>query len=217
MNYVATFVFCTLTIVSGCAHNRQCAENEPHATTLFFREDWKQIPAEIPINQNHVQNHDLVVSRHGPGADLIKKSHHDNIPNDPWYVWSGLCESKWALSLHKKDAFVNLNQGQIRWRTKQSGGHILHIILQLHDGTWLVSQPVAEETADWQIFTTNLKPLKWHHLNMDTVQMGNSIAQPDLSRVQSIGWTDLVKGGASAACSRVDWIEVYGIEISKSN
>jgi len=28
--------------------------------------------------------------------------------------------------------------------------------------------------------------------------------------VDEIGFTDLMSGGKSAACSRVDWIEVYG-------
>jgi hypothetical protein len=32
----------------------------------------------------------------------------------------------------------------------------------------------------------------------------------DLSRVDEIGFTDLMPGGGSDACSRLDWIEVYG-------
>ena len=33
---------------------------------------------------------------------------------------------------------------------------------------------------------------------------------PDLSRVDEIGFTDLMHGGGSPACSRLDWIEVWG-------
>jgi hypothetical protein len=28
--------------------------------------------------------------------------------------------------------------------------------------------------------------------------------------VEEVGFTDLMPGGISAACSRLDWIEVYG-------
>ena len=39
---------------------------------------------------------------------------------------------------------------------------------------------------------------------------GAKVTTPDLSRVEEIGFTDLMAGGGSAACSRLDWIEVYG-------
>ena len=36
------------------------------------------------------------------------------------------------------------------------------------------------------------------------------VEAPDLSRVRAVGFTDLMVGGKSTACSRLDWIEVYG-------
>jgi hypothetical protein len=33
--------------------------------------------------------------------------------------------------------------------------------------------------------------------------------------VDEIGFTDLMTGGASDACSRLDWIEVYGKSIDR--
>ena len=38
---------------------------------------------------------------------------------------------------------------------------------------------------------------------------------PDLSKVEEIGWTDLMRGGESDACSRLDWIEVDGIPVER--
>lgn len=46
---------------------------------LFFREDWKETPAEIPVNQNHVQNENLTVQLYGPGKDVIKKATMRNL------------------------------------------------------------------------------------------------------------------------------------------
>lgn len=190
-----------------------------HPGNLYFREDWKEIPAAIPVTQDHVKHADLVLSRHGPDADAIKKSHHDEIPNDPWYIWSGWCrKGRWAISLRKKNARVDLSTGgRIRWRTKQSGVHVLKVILQLDDGTWLVSDRGFAETPEWCVSMLDLDDLErmrrgvqWHELDIETIEAGQRVADPDLSRVRSVGWTDLKAGAGTNGCTRVDWIEVYG-------
>jgi hypothetical protein len=38
---------------------------------------------------------------------------------------------------------------------------------------------------------------------------------PDLSNVEEIGFTDLMAGGQSKACSRLDWIEVHGRPVAR--
>lgn len=183
----------------------------PVDVSLFFREDWKEIPAETPVTQDHVTNPELVLQRHGPDADSIKKSNHDHIPNDPWYIWSGSCEKgKWALSLRKRDELVDLRDGWIRWRTKQSGPHVLKVVLELEDGTWLVSGQGFGETPDWHVFEVALATLTWQKLDIETIEAGERVKVPNLSRVRSIGWTDLMVGKGSNGCTRVDWIEVYG-------
>ena len=69
---------------------------------LFFREDWKEIPAEIPLNQKHVANADLSVQLYGAGQDSIKKSNHEKPVDDPFYIWSGLCLENWMVTLKHK-------------------------------------------------------------------------------------------------------------------
>jgi len=178
----------------------------------FFREDWRQTPAALPVTQDHVANPMVVLSTHGPNRDAIKKSHHDEIPNDPWYIWSGSCEKgRWAISLRKKNALVDLStDGRIQWRVKQSGGHVLKLILELDDGSWLVSDKGFGETPDWWEFNTSLTVLRWHRLDIRTVEAGPIVKNPNLGRVRSIGWTDLMVGRGSNGCTRVDWLEVYG-------
>ena len=153
----------------------------------------------------------MLLTRHGPDGDSIKKSHHDNTPNDPWYIWSGSCrKGRWALSLTKKDSLVDLTNGRIRWRTKQSGLHILKIVLGLENGEWLVSEKGFGETPDWQEFSIELNILQWLRLDIRKIQAGERVKNPDLTRVRSIGWTDLTAGEGSSGCTRVDWIEVSG-------
>lgn len=191
------------------------SHSDANELELFFREDWKETPAETPVTQDHVSNPDLILTRHGPARDWIRKSHHDDVPNDPWYVWSGSCkEGRWAISLRKENRLVDLSEnGRIRWRTCQSGPHVLKVILELEDGTWLVSNKGFGETPDWHEFCLDLGSLKWYELDIRMIKPGTLVNSPNLRRVRSIGWTDLMVGEGSGGCTRVDWIEVYGKSI----
>lgn len=178
---------------------------------LFFREDWKEIPAATPVTQKHVANPDLILGLYGPGCDSIKKSHHDTPVDDPYYIWSGLCLGNWAVTLKHSKSFVDLTgYAKIMWRSKQAGVRCLHIVLKLADGTWLVSSQGDCISKDWRITEFNLMDLSWYTLNIKTVIEIKPVKDPDLSKVDEIGFTDLMIGGASDACSRLDWIEVYG-------
>jgi hypothetical protein len=178
---------------------------------LLFREDWKESPAALPITQTHIVNTNLILTLYGPGKTAIKKSHHDQPADDPYYIWSGECAGNWALSLRPKASWVDLTgQAKIRWRTMQSGFRQLRIVLKLANRTWLVSDQAEGASSDWQVREFTLADIRWRRLNIETVIEGNWVDRPDLSKVEEVGFTDLMAGGGSAACSRLDWIEVYG-------
>jgi len=183
---------------------------------LLFREDWKVSPAEIPVNQKHIVNDDLVLHLYGPGQDSLKKSHHDKPLDDPYYVWSGLCLENWAIAFEHKDYYANLTGlSKIQWRAKQFGFRQLHIIIQLINGDWLVSEQADGASTDWRIKAFNIKDLTWRQLDIEQVVEGKIVENPDLSKVAQIGFTDLMRGGKSASCSRLDWFEVYAFRVKK--
>lgn len=178
---------------------------------LAFREDWKETPAEKPATQAHVANPDLVMTIYGPGKAGIKKSHHDKPADDPYYIWSGEAQGNWAVTLRHRAALVDLRgQAKIKWRAKQAGFRQLRIVLGLADGTWVVSDAADDQSTDWREREFNVADIAWRQLNMETVVEGPWVAHPDLGRVREIGFTDLMTGGASVACSRLDWIAVHG-------
>lgn len=183
---------------------------------LFFREDWKEIPAATPVKQKHLANPDLILGLYGPGCDSIKKSHHDTPVDDPYYIWSGLCLGNWAVTLKHSKSFVDLSGfAKVMWRSKQAGTRCLHLVLKLADGTWLVSSQGDCISKDWRITEFNLMDLSWYTLNIKSVVEMKPVKDPDLSKVDEIGFTDLMTGGASDACSRLDWIEVYGKSVPR--
>jgi hypothetical protein len=193
------------------------AAEPPPRPGLFFREDFRETPAATPVTQEHIANTDLILSRHGPGEAMLKKSHHDRPADDPFYVWSGDTKANWAVSLRHRGAFVDLTgQAKIRWRAKQSGFRQLRLIVKMADGRWLVSDQADGESADWRITEFNVADLRWRLLDIKTVTEGRWEPKPDLSRVDEIGFTDLMPGGGTPASSRLDWIEVDGGAVPRS-
>ncbi len=186
--------------------------------SLFFHEDWKEIPAEIPLNQRHVENPDLTVQLYGMGRDSLKKSNHEKPVDDPYYIWSGLCLDNWMVSLKHRTKNVDLTGfAKIKMRTKQVGLRELRITLKLADGSWLVSDQFAGPSKDWKVSEFNVQDIIWHTLDPERITETGVAKNPDISNVEEIGFTDLMAGGQSNACSRLDWIEVHGKSMGRNH
>lgn len=76
----------------------------------------------------------------------------------------------------------------------------------------MVSDESDGPSTDWRVREFNVSDIQWRKLNIENVIEAEWVDRPDLSRVDEIGFTDLMRGGGSPASSRVDWIEVYGVE-----
>jgi len=183
---------------------------------LFFREDFMETPPETPVTQAHIANPNLVLALYGPGKDGVRKSHHDKPADDPYYIWTGTCAGPSIVTLHQRNSLADLTgQAKLRWRSKQSGFHLLRIVLRLADGKWLVSNEHDDASGDWRVREFNFSDIRWRRLEIRTVTEGEWEAVPDLNKVDEIGFTDLMGGGGSAASARVDWIEVYGRSVNR--
>ena len=193
---------------------------------LVFREDWRTIGAARPITQEHVAHPDLVLALHGPGAGQVKKSHHEQIAGDPYYVWSGKCDGPWALSLRHRGVLIDLSRGGlVRWRARQSGSRRLRLLLRPEDGPWIVSDRFDGASANWREFEIEVAAAAWWPLDIETITAARPAARPaaarefgiGLERVDAIGVTDLMPGDGSGNCSRLDWIEVWGRSVERAS
>jgi len=185
---------------------------------LVWREDWKELPAATPVTQEHVANPDLVLALHGPGRDGIKKSHHDTPKDDPYYIWSGTCSGPWAVTLRHRSSSVDLTGlARVRWRARQDGFRQLRLVLGLPGGAWLVSDAADGHSRDWRVVELNVSDLRWRRLDIEKVVEGAWVEKPDLSRIEAIGFTDLMGGGGTPASSRLDWLEVWGKPVPRAS
>ena len=80
--------------------------------------------------------------------------------------------------------------------------------------SWLVGDHATGFSTDWVESQIQLADVRWRNLNIEDVVEGRGdkwVENPNLSRVEEIGFTELMRGGGhGSAGSRIDWIEVYG-------
>jgi hypothetical protein len=127
-----------------------------------------------------------------------------------------------AITLRNRNNDVDLSGvATIKWRTRVSGFHCLHPILKLASGQWLIGDKCAQgPQTSWEDQEIQLVDVRWRNLNIDEVveaRDGYWVDYPDLSRVEEIGFTDLMRGAGhgSGGGSRIDWIEVYGTPVPR--
>ena len=195
----------------------------PARPPLFFREEWKQIPGggEHPVTANAPANPSLEMKLYGASAKEIQLTGAANDENNPIHLWNGLVEGPTAVTLRDKSNYADLTgMARIRWLIKVSGFHQVHPIVKLANGTWLVGDHADGSIADWHAHDFSLAEVRWLRLDIEkVVAKGNPVEKPDLSRVDEIGFTDLMPGSGHGpgGWSDVAWIEVYGKPVKRDS
>lgn len=203
---------------------------EDHRPPLFFRESWKDPletdgKVELGVRQSHLESPNLELRLYGPPNNIdIRIVRHTAPKDDPTYIFTGYTPANWALTLRDKNNYVDLSGpvAKIRWRTKMAGFHLLRPVLRLADGTFLVGDHVEAYSADWNVTEFPLIDVRWRGLDIDRgvveTMDGQWKKDPDLSRVDEVGFTDLMRGsgGGPGGGTRVDWIEVYGNPVPRA-
>lgn len=184
--------------------------------SLFFKEDWKQTDkgGEHPVEPTvATSNPNLELKTYGDTKNLLMTGASDD-PTNPIHLWTGTCEKTCAATLRDKTNFVDLTGlARIRWVTKTSGFQKVHPLIKLADGTWLVGDHGDGSNTDWLENEFAIADVHWMRLNIDKVATtGNVVPNPDLSKVDEVGFTDLMPGSGHGPGGWVDvaTIEVYG-------
>jgi hypothetical protein len=100
-----------------------------------------------------------------------------------------------------------------------SGFHRVRPIVKLADGTWLVGDRAEGTITDWIVSEVNFSELRWLKLDIErVVTTGNYINNPDLSKVDEIGFADLMPGSGHGAggWSDVAQFEVYANPVART-
>jgi hypothetical protein len=117
------------------------------------------------------------------------------------------------VALRDKNNMADLSGlARIRWNIKTSGFHQVRPMIKLADGTMLVGDRADVSMRDWLYSEFSLADVKWLKLDPAlVVTKGNFIDNVDLSKVDEIGFADLMpsSGHGAGGWSDVAQIEVY--------
>ena len=188
---------------------------------LFFREEWGQTEkgGEHPTGPESVTNSNLELKLYGTTGKEVLLTGAKGDDNNPIHLWTGMCTTPCAVALRDKNNMADLSGlARIRWVTKMSGLHQVHPIVKLADGTWLVGDKGDGSITDWRTSEINFSDLRWLRLDIDkVVTKGNFVANVDLSKVDEIGYVDLMPGSGHGpgGWSDVGAIEVYANAVKR--
>jgi hypothetical protein len=196
------------------------APARPTRPPLFLKETWKQIPGggEHPVTPASITS-GVEMKLYGASSAEIQLTGNDGDENNPTHVWTGLCTTPCGLALRDSVRYVDLTGlARIRWNVKTSGFHEVRPIVKLADGTWLVGDHTDASTLDWLVGEFSIASVRWLKLDSERlVTTGNFVDKPDLSRVDEVGFVDLIpaSGHGPGGWSDVAQIEVYGNAVKR--
>jgi hypothetical protein len=145
-------------------------------------------------------------------------------PSDPPNLWTGVCQTAVAVTLRHKASFANLTVpgARIKWVTRTSGFHVVRPVLKLADGTFVVGDSGdGGQSSNSQLFVESevaLANVRWLSLDIArVVTRGDKWVQPDLSKVDEIGFADLYPGSGHGwgGFVNVARMEVYGAPVKR--
>ncbi len=183
---------------------------------LLFKEGWQQ-PAkgEHPLTSQSNDNPNLDLELHVPSGQLMLEDEQG-----PLAVWTGLCASPCAVAFRDKTDFADLGGlARIRFSVKTAGFHHIRPIVKLADGTWWVGDQAIGTTADRLVSEISFAELRWIKLDIRrVVTVGNLVDRIDLSKVDEIGFADLMPGSGHGpgGYSVVGQVEVYGLAVPRA-
>jgi hypothetical protein len=199
----------------------------PKRPPLFFSESWKALPAatddhgEWPAGQAGVASPNLQLSLYGPsGKDITLVAVRGSADVYPLNLWTGVTTSPVGATLRDKNNFVDLVDplAKIRWVVRTSGFHQIRPLIKLADGTWLIGDHTSGPFADFNQTDVSIADVRWMKIDpARMVTVGLWVDHPDLSRVDEVGFADLMPGSGhgNGGYVNVAKIEVFGKPVKR--
>jgi hypothetical protein len=188
----------------------------PKRPGLLFKADWTNPTGEevaLPANGG-MANPDIELKVYGVGA-VMRVTGKDGDENNPSHAFSGECKSSCAIAFQRRKGMADLTGlARVSVNTKMSGFHKVYPIVKLAGGDWYVGDaPQGASIRDWLVSEFNPADLRWTKLDIaNVVTKGNPVDKIDLSKVDEIGFADLMPGSGHGPGGWFDLgkVEVYG-------
>jgi hypothetical protein len=117
-----------------------------------------------------------------------------------------------AIMLRNKSSYVDLTGlARLRAIVRTLGLHVISPAVKLADGTYIAGSRTVDTEGEFIQTEVAFGGMRWHKLDPQKVVTGVEVKSPDLSKVDEIGFVDLMPGSGhgQGGWSDVAQIEVY--------
>jgi hypothetical protein len=162
-----------------------------------------------PLGPGVITNPNLQLQTYGDGKNIlvaIGRSEYDP------HTFDGLCEKPCGMTLRDQDKLFDLRgKAKIKWTTIVSGFHRVRPLVKLADGTLLIGDPGDGSVADWHQSEVSFSEVRWLKLDPARgVTLGQWVENPDLSKVDEVGYFDLMPGSGTPPGG---WVAIAALEL----
>jgi hypothetical protein len=207
----------------------RAAANPP--PPLFFKETWQLngAPHAIAAGENVLTNSSLELKLYGPSATAADPDKRVWISGPPSNIWTGMCTTPFAATLRDRSNYVDLTGlAKVRWITRASGFHTVRPVVRLADGSFYIGDHSEASTTTFLESEFAFAGLRWMKLDADRVvtvgrygpvgEASNWADPPDLSKVDEVGFADLMPGSGHGSGGYVNFasFEIYGKPVKRS-
>lgn len=213
---VAVFASATIAGQQPAGRGGARAGGPPASPVLVFKEIWKKPYEGEPTEANRdiirrvtpaaVTTQKLELKLYGADAKNVLVTEHEDRED----LWNGMTTSPVAVTVRDRTSYFDLSgRARLRWIVRTNALHQVHPVLKLADGTLVIGdgQTTGGEFVQLEVaFNT----LHWYKLDPQKVVSTTEVMNPDLSKVDEIGFADLAPGGGHNSAG---WINVSHVEL----
>ncbi|MEQ1731823.1 MAG: hypothetical protein ABL982_25910 [Vicinamibacterales bacterium] len=226
----AVFITCAVSVGLGAQQGARqgaapapAARQQPATPVLILKESFQREAAargQTEVTPANMTSAALELKVYGKDAKNLTISGAATGAT-PINLWTGMATEPIAATLRDRNNFLDLSGlAKVRWTTRASAFHLVRPVVKLADGTLLVGEHAESNTAAFLQTEFAFYGMRWVKLDPERVvttgvygPVGDAaswVENPDLSRVDEVGFADLMPGTGHGSGG---WVNVGGIEV----
>ena len=216
MTALSVAVLASGVVARGQAGQGRGAAAEPAVRpALLYKEVWKQPPytgtlndANRVVTQDAVTNPNLELKLYGANVKDVGVYNHEG----RFDLWNGIVTSPVAILLRHKTSNVDLTGlARLSAVVRTMALHNLCPVVKLADGSYVAGSRCIN--TDGEFLTTEIafSGMRWFKFDPAKVSTGAEVKNPDLGKVDEVGFADLAPGGGHgvSGAMNISTIELF--------